>query len=365
MNAPLSVSAPTRTPEQFGDRFASMVNHAAIVAMSSLGHRLGLFDTLASLPAATCGQIAEAAGLAERYVREWLSVMVTGDIVDYHPVDKTFALDPAHAACLTRSATPNNLAVTARFIPLISSMETDLLDCFRTGRGLPYDAYPCFHDVMAEDSHQTVVSALFDHILPLVPGLSDRLANGISVLDAGCGRGLALLSLARAFPDSRFTGFDLCEEAFLPTREKARSLGLTNLTFEARDLRDFSAPAGYDLITTFDAVHDQADPAALLSGISGALRPGGVYLMQDIAGSSFLEKNLEHPLGPLLYTISCAHCTPVSLAQGGPGLGTLWGEEKAELMLRQAGFRHIVSRRLDHDPFNVYFIARNEEESGS
>lgn len=106
MNAPLSVPAPARTPEQFGDRFASMINHAAIVTMTSLGHRLGLFDTLASLPPATSPQIAEAAGLNERYIREWLSVMVTGDIIDYNPADKTFSLDPAHAACLTRSATP-------------------------------------------------------------------------------------------------------------------------------------------------------------------------------------------------------------------------------------------------------------------
>lgn len=365
MNAPLTASATPRTPELFGEQFASMVNHAAIVAMASLGHRLGLFDTLASLPPATSEQIAGAGGLNERYVREWLSVMVTGGIVDYHPADKTFSLDPAHAACLTRSASPNNLAVTARFIPLISSMESDLLACFRTGEGLPYNAYPCFHEVMAEDSHQTVVSALFDHILPLVPELRERLDQGISVLDAGCGRGLALLALAQAFPKSRFTGLDLCEEAFAPTRERAHSLGLSNLTFEPRDLRDFREPAGYDLITTFDAVHDQADPAALLKGICGALRPGGIYLMQDIAGSSFLENNLEHPLGPLLYTISCAHCTPVSLAQGGPGLGTLWGEEKAEQMLRQAGFRQITSQRLEHDPFNVYFIARNGEGRSS
>ncbi|MBL3558146.1 MULTISPECIES: class I SAM-dependent methyltransferase [Marinobacter] len=361
MNAPVSAPTSARSPELFGEHFAQMLNHAAIVAMTSLGHRLGLFDTLASLPPSTSHQISDASGLNERYIREWLSVMVTGGIIDYQPTPKTFSLDSAHAACLTRSASPDNLAVTARFIPLISSMETALMTCFRTGEGLPYNAYPCFHEVMAEDSHQTVVSALFNHILPLAPGLQERLERGISVLDAGCGRGLALLALAQAFPNSRFTGYDLCEEAFEPTREKARARRLTNLFFDARDLRNFRDPASYDLITSFDAVHDQADPAALLRGISEALRPGGMYLMQDIAGSSFLENNLEHPLGPLLYTISCAHCTPVSLAQGGPGLGTLWGEEKAELMLRQAGFHHIESHRLEHDPFNVYFIARNEE----
>jgi 2-polyprenyl-3-methyl-5-hydroxy-6-metoxy-1,4-benzoquinol methylase len=215
---------------------------------------------------------------------------------------------------------------------------------------------------MAEDSYQTVVCGLFDHILPLVPGITARLERGISVLDAGCGRGLALLALAKAFPNSRFQGYDLCEDAFQPTLEEARRLGIENLAIAARDLREFDEPGAYDLVTSFDAVHDQADPAALLRGIAAALKPDGVYLMQDIAGSSFLEKNLDHPVGPLFYAISCTHCTPVSLAQGGPGLGTMWGEERAEQMLRQSGFRSITRHRLEHDPFNVYFVARPGKE---
>lgn len=364
MNAPL-VSSPsthpqaaTRTPEEFGEAFAVMLNQAAIVNMVSLGHRLGLFDALATLPPATCATIAERTECSERYLREWLSVMTTAGIVHYEPHTGRFSLDPAAAACLTRAAAPNNLAVTARMLPTMGSMEEDLLACFRSGEGLPYSAYPCFHEVMAEDSHQTVVSALFDHLLPLIPGIESRLEAGIDVLDAGCGRGLALLELARAYPNSRFTGYDLCPEAFTPTLECARALGLTNLHFEARNLKDFDEPGRYDLVLSFDAVHDQADPAALLRGIARGLRRDGVYLMQDIAGSSRLENNLDHPLGPLLYTISCSHCVPVSLGQGGPGLGTLWGEERAERMLREAGFGEITASRLDHDPFNVYFIAR-------
>ena len=156
MNAPLKLDTrQPRTPEAFGEHFATMVNHAAVVTMTSLGHRLGLFDTLASLPPSTSQQIADACGLNERYVREWLSVMVTGSIVDYQPEAGTFSLDPAHAACLTRNASPDNLAVTARFIPVIASMEEPLTECFRTGEGLAYHRYPCFHEVMAEDSHQT------------------------------------------------------------------------------------------------------------------------------------------------------------------------------------------------------------------
>lgn len=359
MNAPETIrnDSTARSPEQFAARFSRMLNDAAVVNMVSIGHRLELFDLMSRLPPASSHTIAEQARLSERYVREWLAVMVTGRIVDYDPVRRHYTLDPAHAAYLTRAASPDNMAVTAQYIPLTGSMEDRLLDCFRSGEGLPYTAFPRCHEVMAEDSQQTVVAALEQYILPLVPGLRQRLEQGIAVLDAGCGTGLALLELAQAYPRSHFTGYDLCAEAFAGTTAQAASLGLDNLVFEARDLRDFSESSRYDLITTFDAVHDQADPAALLRGIARALRPDGIYLMQDIAGSSVLENNLEHPLGPLLYSISCCHCTPVSLGQGGPGLGTLWGEELALSMLEEAGFVEIQREYLPHDPFNVYFIA--------
>ncbi|KPP98032.1 class I SAM-dependent methyltransferase [Marinobacter sp. HL-58] len=344
--------------DAFANDLVNMLNHSAIIAMVSLGHKLGLFDHLADLPPAPGDVIARAAGLHERYVREWLAVMVTGKIVTYDPQTQCYELPAAHAACLTRAAVPNNMAVNAQFVPVVAKMEDALIGCFRNGGGLPYEAYPCFHQVMSEDSAQTVVAALRDHILPLVPGLASRLEQGIDVLDAGCGAGKALLTLAREYPHSRFVGYDLCPDAFAETAREAAEAGVANLTLQGLDMRDFDEPQRYDLITSFDAVHDQADPQALLSGIARALRPGGVYLMQDIAGSSHLENNLDHPLGPLLYSISCAHCTPVSLGQGGPGLGTMWGEEMAEAMLQTAGFRQITAHRLEHDPFNVYFVAR-------
>ncbi|QIB64857.1 class I SAM-dependent methyltransferase [Kineobactrum salinum] len=364
MNAPETIrdeNSTARSPEHFAARFSRMLNDAAVVIMVSIGHRLELFDLMSRLPPASSDVIAEQAQLSERYVREWLAVMVTGGIVDYDPGHRHYTLDPAHAACLTRAASPDNMAVTAQFIPLTGSMEDRLLDCFRSGEGLPYTAFPRCHEVMAEDSQQTVVAALESRILPLIPGLQQQLQQGIEVLDAGCGGGLALLELARTYPCSRFTGYDLCADAFAETAALAASQGVDNLTFEARDLRDFSESSRYGLITTFDAVHDQPDPAALLRGIAGALRPDGVYLMQDIAGSSVLENNLGHPLGPLLYSISCCHCTPVSLGQGGPGLGTLWGEELALSMLEEAGFVDIRREYLPHDPFNVYFIARRPD----
>jgi len=349
--------------ERFAERMGAALNDAALAIMASIGHRAGLFDGMSRLARpATSGAIAAESGLAERYVREWLAAMTTAGVVDYAPDDATYRLPPEHAAWLTRAATPNNLAVTAQFIPQLGAVHDLVLERFRDGRGTGYGDYPCFHQVMAEDSGQTVVAALFDHILPVVPGLDGRLQAGIAVLDAGCGRGRALLELAARFPKSLFTGYDLCEDAIAWGRGQAAARGLANLRFEARDLAGWEEPGRFDLVCTFDAVHDQRDPDGLLRGIAGSLKPAGIYLMQDIAGSSRLEKNIGQPFATLLYAISTMHCTPISLGQGGPGLGTMWGEEMAEAMLKAAGFRQLEKHRLPHDPINVYFVARMDAE---
>jgi len=348
----------TANAEAFAERMAETVNGAAVTVMVSVGHRTGLFDTMARLAPATSAQIGEAAALSERYVREWLAVMVTGGVVQFNLRSGTYYLPPEHAACLTRGAPLGNLGVAANAIPVLAAAHDRIVECFETGAGTRYDDYPCFHQMMAEDSAQTVVDRLFDTILPLAPELLDRLAAGIDVLDAGCGSGRALIALAGAFPNSRFTGYDLCNDAIAGAQQAARAAGLANVTFAQRDLTGFDQSERYDLVTSFDAVHDQKDPQGLLSSLYRALRPGGVYLMQDIGGSARLENNLDFPMAAFLYTASCMHCMPVSLGQGGAGLGTMWGWETAEAMLKEAGFAASERHSFEHDPLNVWFVSR-------
>jgi 2-polyprenyl-3-methyl-5-hydroxy-6-metoxy-1,4-benzoquinol methylase len=243
-------------------------NGGALALMTSIGHRTELFDTMADLPPATSQQIAEAAGLNERYVREWLGAMVTGRIVDYDPDDGTYGLSSEHAASLTRAATPDNMAMFMQYIPLLGSVEDGVVASFRNGGGVPYSAFPRFQQVMAEDSGQTVAAALVDTILPLVPGLVRSLHNGTDVLDAGCGRGRALNLMAQAFPNSRFIGYDLSVEGIDAARAEAKEMGLTNVRFEVKDVAALDEAAQYDLITAFDAIHDQAKPATVLDTIS-------------------------------------------------------------------------------------------------
>jgi SAM-dependent methyltransferase len=326
--------------------------------MVSIGHRTGLFDTMADLQPSTSERLAAAARLNERYVREWLGAMVTGGIVEYDGESGAYSLPPEHAGLLTRAASPNNLAVTAQFVSLLGSVEDRVLECFRNGGGVPYSAYPRFHAIMAEESSQTVLAALVDAILPLAPGVVEKLrAGAMEVLDVGCGSGRALNLMAQTFPASRFTGFDFSEEGIANARHEAERLGLTNVRFEVKDVAALDVEGQYDLITAFDAIHDQAYPARVLKGIANALRAGGTFLMQDIRGSSHVHKNFDQPLAPFLYTISCMHCMTVSLASGGDGLGAMWGEEVALKMLADAGFKRVEVKQLAHDFMNNFYIA--------
>jgi ubiquinone/menaquinone biosynthesis C-methylase UbiE len=329
--------------------------------MTSIGHRTGLFDAMRDQPPMTSQEIATRAKLNERYVREWLGAMVTAGVVDVDPKTLRFTLPPEHAGFLTRAAGADNLGVFSQYISLLGNVEDDIVQCFKEGGGVPYEKFPRFHEVMAEDSGQSVLFSLEPHVLPLVPGLTDRLKSGMSVLDLGCGAGRIMNRLAELFPKSRFIGVDLSPEATQMARREAAAKGLKNIQFTAMDLSDFdqvSEPEAFDLVTTFDAVHDQPNPLNLLRGIHRTLRRTGVYLMQDIKGSSSVHNNIGHPLGTLLYTISCMHCMTVSLAQGGEGLGAMWGEEKTREYLKRAGFRSVEKHELAHDIQNNWYVVR-------
>ncbi|MGH9386978.1 MAG: class I SAM-dependent methyltransferase [Vicinamibacterales bacterium] len=291
--------------------------------------------------------------------RTWLGAMVTSGVVDVDETSTLYSLPPEHAAMLTRAAGRDNVATYAQLVGMLGCVEDDIVTCFRQGGGVPYDKFARFHAILAEDD--TVVSTLESHILPLVPGLTDRLSRGIRVLDVGCGSGRAINRLAGLYPNSRFTGLDLSQEATSTARAESERKDLRNVEFIARDLSDFDAtaePDAFEFITTFDAVHDQAKPLNVLRGIRRSLTADGVYLMQDIKASSHVRGNVDHPLGTFLYAVSAMHCMTVSLAQDGEGLGAMWGEEKTRDYLTRAGFRSVEKHELAHDLMNNLYLAR-------
>lgn len=346
------------TTEEFTERIAATLDGASLTILLSIGHQTGLLDTMAGLPPSTSAQIADAAGLDERYVREWLGGMTTGRVVEYDADTAAYSLPAHRAGVLTRAAGPQNLAVVAQFLPLLGEVEQKIIGCFRAGGGLPYSEFPRFHQLMAEESGAMYDASLVDVVLPLVDGLVERLRAGVDVADFGCGSGHAINVMAQAFPASRFTGIDFSEQAVATGIREAADRGLTNATFESHDLSELDKPEAYDVITVFDAIHDQARPARVLENIYRALRPGGVLLMADIKASSRLEENVGVPMSTYLYTTSLMHCMTVSLALDGAGLGTAWGTQLAVAMLGDAGFDDVRVAEIEADPINNYYIAR-------
>ncbi|MET0456961.1 MAG: class I SAM-dependent methyltransferase [Mycobacterium sp.] len=343
--------------EEFAARIAGTIDGASVAILLSIGHQTSLFDRMADLPPATSTQIADAAGLDERYVREWLGGVTVAQIVDYDPATQTYWLPAERAAVLIRAAGPDNLARVAQFIPLLGEVEQKVIGCFTAGGGLSYADYPRFHTLMAEMSNEVFDAALVDVVLPLADGLTDKLLDGAEVADIGCGSGHAINVLARAFPASKFTGIDFSRESVAAGAAEAARLGLGNASFLVRDVAELDIDDGYDLVTAFDAIHDQARPARVLEEIYRALRQGGTFLMVDIKASSSLEDNVGVPMAPYLYAVSTMHCMSVSLGLDGAGLGTVWGRQLATSMLGDAGFRDIRVAEIGSDPFNDYYVA--------
>lgn len=347
--------------EVFSEKLLTALNYGSLCLMASIGHRTGLFDLMENLPASTAKDIALKAGLNERYVREWLGAMVTAGVIEVDESSNFYSLPKEHAAFLTRAAGANNIGVFTQYIAVLGGVEDKIVECFKKGGGVSYSEFPRFHEVMAEDSGQSVLSSLESHILPLVEGLTDQLDKGIRVLDVGCGSGRIMNQLAKLYPNSHFVGIDFSLEAIELARNEALKNESKNIEFIVSDLSKFDETAeieAFDLITTFDSIHDQGKPFNVLKGIYKALKNNGIYLMQDIKASSHVHNNIAHPIGTFLYTISTMHCMTVSLAQDGEGLGAMWGEEKTREYLEKAGFRHIKTNQLAHDIQNNWYVVK-------
>ena len=323
--------------QDFARKLFGHYTSGILTLLVHIGHQTGLFEAAATGPG-TSREIADRAGLNERYVREWLAAMATGGIVEYNPASGAFTLPPEHAACLTGTSS-RNLAAGSQSLPMLGKRLPRVIESFRNGGGVSYSEYrPDFTEAMDASWRLLYDGLLIKSFLPAAKGLPERLKAGIRVADIGCGTGHAVNVMAHEYPASRFVGYDFGEDAIARARAEAREMGLGNTRFEVLDVTQLEPEPKFDLITSFDAIHDQRDPAAVLRRIAGALAPDGIYFMMEPKASSRLEENIGNPFAPYIYGMSVLHCMTVSLAEGGAGLGTAWGEQLARRMLGEAGF---------------------------
>jgi 2-polyprenyl-3-methyl-5-hydroxy-6-metoxy-1,4-benzoquinol methylase len=329
-----------------------MFNSGFLVLMVSIGHQTGLLKTMSNLDPSTSHQIADAANLNERYVREWLGAMVTGKLIDYKPEAGVYFFPPEHARVI------GNFAIGSQYLPAAALVEAEIVHCFRHGGGVPYEKNPRILEIYGEGSRQWG-GIFMDEILPLAD-MQDALETGCTVLDIGCGHGHKTIRMAQAYPNSKFVGYDISVSGITIAKKEATELRLHNVHFEAKDLVQLDDVAQYDLVVAYDVIHDQAQPRKVLQAAYNALQPQGTFFMVDFQASSHVHENMDHPSAPFLYGISLMHCMTVSLAQGGEGLGTVWGEQMALKLLAEAGFENMVIKHLEGDFMNNYYIARKE-----
>ncbi len=305
-----------------------------------VGDRAGLFGHLQGAGPLSAAQLAERSGVRELYVQEWLAAMAGAGYVEYDAEADRFTLPDEHAQFLTDPCSEYYLGGLYGSVPGLLAMAPRLAEAFRSGSGISFEDFGAGMPQTLEVMNRPVYEArLVRHWLPALPGVVQRLEAGGRALDVGCGTGVVPLTLARAFPTATVAGIDLDRHSIEIARGYAREAGLEGrVSFNAQPVDELPEQPGWDFITTFDVMHDLTDPVAAMRRIRAALAEGGIYLMVEPKVADDLQANLGNPFARMFYGISCLHCVPQSLAQGGLGLGACWGEKRARALAAEAGF---------------------------
>jgi SAM-dependent methyltransferase len=326
---------------------------AVSVPLVRIGDALGLYKTLKEIGPAKADELADAAGCARRYVREWLAAQAASGYVHYQ--DGRFSLTPEQSFIFAEPDSPVNLIGGFDTAAAMVENQPKVESAFKTGRGVAWgDQAGCLFCAVSRLFRPGYVNALVKEWLPALDGVVDKLNAGASVADVGCGHGLSTILMAQAFPHSRFIGYDFHPASIAAATAHARSYGLTNLDFEVGRAQDFPG-RDFDLITCFDCLHDMGDPKAAAVHIRNSLKDGGTWMIVEPMAGDTLEDNIN-PVGRLYYSASTMICVPTSLAQEtGLALGAQAGENRLAEVIRSGGFSRV--RRAAQTPLNMVLEA--------
>jgi SAM-dependent methyltransferase len=346
--------------KRYALRIFDALGGATTAAMISLGDRLGLYRALASGTPITSTELSAQTGLHERWVREWLRQQGAAGVLEYRG-DGRFALPAEGAAVLADDSSPLCGVGYFAHLPQLIGVVERLPEAFRTGIGLPYDAFgPDGAQAIERGFAPWFRTLLVPMALPAVAGVVDRLAGGDLAADVGCGAGVALLEMAKAFPRSEFHGWDISQHALARAEENRAAAGVTNAVFHDARREPLPQDGRFGFVTTFDCLHDMTDPAGTIRRIRGAMRADGVWLICDIKARGSYEAELErNPMAAMMYGMSVLACLSSALSEpGGAGLGTLGlSEELARRMTAEAGFSSFEPLELGN-PVNVFYVVR-------
>ena len=357
-----SVIAEASDPEKLREtvkNIAGMMTGAHVAAMISLGIRLGLYRALAGAGPVTSDDLAASTGLHERWLREWLRGQAAADVLGYGG-DGRFELSPEAAMLLADEESLTYIGHNFDALPRLMALVDPLQESFRTGIGFSWSDRDAETVASTEQLFRNWYrQALVPVALPLLDGVVAQLDGGAKVADVGCGTGIALIEMAKAFPASQFYGYEISQNALDRAEQNKSEAGVENLTFHHIDGDPMPGDESFDFITTFDCLHDMTRPAEAVADIRAAIKPGGVWLIVDISSAPTFEENLPNPLAPTFYALSVLSCMSSGLSEpGGAGLGTVGlPEPKMRELVQGAGFARFRRLEIPH-PVNAFYEAR-------
>jgi SAM-dependent methyltransferase len=326
--------------QEFMRKVVGDMGTALAVALIFVGDRVGLFNKMASAGPLTAEQFAERSGLHLRYAQEWLGAMVCNGYIEFDAEADTYTLPEEHALFLAQSPTEYYLGGLFKGVPPMMAAAPQVAAAFESGQGVSFQQFGAWVPQSLEGMNRNLYEArLVKTWLPAMPDVVQRLQQGGRAIDIGCGTGVVPILIAKAYPQARVEGLDFDAPSIEIARANARGAGVGDrLVFHAKSATECAEAGTMDFVSTFDCVHDMPDPLGVLKRIRNALAPGGTYLMVEPKLAEKLADNVAHPFARLFYGMSCLHCVPQSLSQGGPGLGACWGEGRARVMAHEAGF---------------------------
>lgn len=325
--------------------------------MVSLGDKLGLYKAMTGAGPLSSREVAKRAGCAERYVREWLNAQVAGGYVDYHPASGTYELSPEQAAILSDDTSPVYLPNAWQCVASMWADENKSLDAIKTGRGVSWGEHDgrlfCGSAAFFRNAY---AGSLVQQWLPALDGVVARLEAGITVADVGCGHGHSTVLMAKAFPNSRFFGFDAHDGSIAEAHKVAHEAGVADrVSFERAKAASYQA-RGYDLICFFDSLHDMGHPTEAMRHAAASLAPNGTVMLIEPFASDKVEENIN-PVGRLYYAASTTMCCAHAISENGTHvLGAQAGPKQLSGVLRQAGFGKV--RTAMQTPFNLVIEAK-------